>query len=207
MLFSVFLSGTLDYLVRMVPGLLAAPVLFFCLRPWRKRRLAARGLKSPALREGALLLFWMFCGGMAMLTLTPYWFHWLALLRGLRPIHPPFFTLGSWELSLNLGLAGRAGSCLQAWTFYILLGNIVMFLPFGFFTVLLWRGFTWRRTLLTGFCITLFIECWQLLVGRAFDLNDLLLNTLGVLLGGLLCALLRRAAPKLGAAFRVQHTG
>ena len=42
-----------------------------------------------------------------------------------------------------------------------------MFLPFGFFPALLWRGCTWKRALATGLCVTGFIECWQLLVGRA----------------------------------------
>ena len=31
---------------------------------------------------------------MAVLTLTPGWFNWLPLLRGLVPDHAPFFTLG-----------------------------------------------------------------------------------------------------------------
>lgn len=54
-----------------------------------------------------------------------------------------------------------------------------MFLPFGFFPALLWRGCTWKRALAAGLCVTGFIECWQLLVGRAFDIDDLWLNTLG----------------------------
>ena len=68
----VFVESTLDYIVRMLPGLLGAVILFFLLRPWRMKRLGGAGQSSPRLREGALLLFWMFCGGMAILTLTPY---------------------------------------------------------------------------------------------------------------------------------------
>ena len=204
--YSVFVNGTLDYLLRMLPGIVLAAVLFFALRPWRRRQLAKQGLESRRFREVVLLLFWLFCGGMAMLTLTPYWFDWLPLLLGRRPIHPPFFTLGSWELAPTLGLVGLPGSYLWTWTLYILLGNIIMFLPFGFFAALLWRGFTWRLALATGFSITLFIECWQLLVGRAFDVNDLLLNTLGVLLGALLARLLLRLIPDLGRLLQVRDT-
>ena len=61
-----------------------------------------------------------------------------------------------------------------------------------------------RRALLTGFAITAFVECWQLLVGRAFDIDDLLLNTLGVCCGHLLWRLLRRIRPKLTEKFHCQ---
>ena len=61
-----------------------------------------------------------------------------------------------------------------------------MFLPFGFFPALLFRNFGWRRALLTGVCVTAFIEVTQLLVGRAFDIDDLMLNTLGAFCGFLI---------------------
>ena len=80
-----------------------------------------------------------------------------------------------------------------------------MFLPFGFFPALLWRGCTWKRALATGLCVTGFIECWQLLVGRAFDIDDLWLNTLGALCGFWLWRLLDRAAPGWTRRFRVRQ--
>ncbi|MCI9213743.1 MAG: hypothetical protein HFF75_00570, partial [Oscillospiraceae bacterium] len=76
-LYSVFVEDTLRYIIRMFPGFLLAALMFLTLRPWRVRRLAKKGLSSSCLREAALLLFWLFCGGMAVLTLTPGWFNWL----------------------------------------------------------------------------------------------------------------------------------
>ena len=195
-LYSVFVEDTLRYIIRMFPGFLLAALMFLTLRPWRVRCLAEKGLSSSLLREAALLLFWLFCGGMAVLTLTPGWFNWLPLLRGLVPDHAPFFTLGSWNLV--------PGRCFEGglWQSYMLLGNIIMFVPFGFFSALLWRGYTWKRALLTGFCITAFVECWQLCVGRAFDIDDIILNTLGVFCGYLLWRGLRRLAPRLVRRFQ-----
>ena len=201
--YSVFVESSLDYIVRMLPGLVGAAILFFVLRPWRLKRLAGLGLDSSHPREGALLLFWLFCGGMAMLTLTPYWFDWLALARGLRPIHPPFFTLGRIELAGGFRDFGSQNSFLRVWALYILLGNIIMFMPFGFFAALLWRGFTWRRALAVGAAITLSVECWQLAVGRAFDVSDIILNTLGVLCGYWVCRAADRLFPRLTAQFHV----
>ena len=91
--YSIFVEDSLRYIIRMFPGFLLAVLMFLALRPWRVRRLAGQGLSSSLLREAALLLFWLFCGGMAVLTLTPGWFDWLPLLQGLKPVHGPFFSL------------------------------------------------------------------------------------------------------------------
>ena len=90
-----YLSLIRYYVVNMLPGVLGAVLLFGCLYPWRRRRLHDRGLGSTDLREGALLLFWMFCGGMAVLTLTPWGFHWVTLLRyGIISDQGSFFRFG-----------------------------------------------------------------------------------------------------------------
>ena len=179
------------YVENMLPGILAAAALYACLYRLRMRRLTARQLESTLQREVLLVLFWMFCGGMAVLTLTPWGFHWRTLLQhGILSDQGTFFALGDVNLipfrSLELGHQ-------TVYTVFNLLGNLAMFVPFGFFAALLWRGFRGKQALITGLCITAFIECWQLLVGRAFDIDDLALNTLGVLCGyWLWCGLGRR---------------
>lgn len=170
---------TWRYLTQMLPGALAALALYGCLYPWRRRKLRAAGLASSRPRECLLALFWMFSGGMAVLTLCPQpeW-----LWAGLQGYWAPYF--GGWALPLahrvNLLPFSQGDSLLN------LLGNVVMFLPFGFSLPLLWRGWHWRRTLLLGLAATGGIESWQLLIGRYFDVDDILLNTLGVLCGFLL---------------------
>ena len=49
--------------------------------------------------------------------------------------------------------------------------------------------------LLTGFCTSFCVEFLQLFVGRATDIDDLILNTLGGCLGGLLCLIFAHLAP------------
>ncbi len=194
-------SDITTHVLDMLPGAVLAAVLFACLRPWRKHRLAARGLRSTPLREAALLLFWLFCGGMAVITLTPRWLGFGSALRyGLPPAVTVFGTDGGASLfspgEINLIPFQTFGQIRYVW-----LGNIVMFLPFGLFPALLFRGFGWRRALVAGFCVTAFIECWQLCVGRAFDIDDLLLNTLGAFCGWLLALALRRLFPRFFERF------
>ena len=187
---------TADYLRKMLPGVLAALAVYGCLYPRRCRRLQAAGLISLRRREIALVLFWMFCGGRVMLTLTPREFDLIAALRW--GWTGSFFRLGS------VNLIPFQTVRLNGMLLYILLGNILMFLPFGFFPALVWRGSAWKRALLTGFCVTGVIECWQLLVGRAFDIDDLWLNTLGAMTGFWLLRLLERLAPAQVEKFRVR---
>ena len=181
-----------DVVVRMVPGFGLAAILFPALYPLRRKRLTAKHLSSRPAREVLLALLWMFCGGMAVLTLTPPGFHWLAALRCGYSL--PAFSVGSVNL-IPFQTFGQSG--------LILLGNIVMFVPFGLLAAFLWRGFSWKRALLLGVCITAFIECAQLFVGRAFDIDDLLLNTFGVLCGCWLWRLVNRFKPSLSQYFWV----
>jgi glycopeptide antibiotics resistance protein len=82
--------------------------------------------------------------------------------------------------------------------------NIALFLPLGFLLPLLWPS--WNRpigVLLFGFAFSLMIEASQLLNIRFTDIDDVLLNSLGALLGLLLfrvfAALSKRKQPPAGA--------
>ena len=55
----------------------AAALLAFALcQPVRRRKQTAKSVVSSRCRETVLALFWMFCGGMAVITLTPRWVVW-----------------------------------------------------------------------------------------------------------------------------------
>ncbi len=71
------------------------------------------------------------------------------------------------------------------------LGNIILFIPFGLIIPLLWKLST-KKTLFIGFCSSLLIEFTQLFLARGTDIDDLILNTTGTLLGILLFKLLQK---------------
>ena len=79
-------------------------------------------------------------------------------------------------------------------SFHNLAGNILGFVPAGFFIPMLWknkRGFFF--TICVTFQMSLLVEILQLIfrVG-SFDVDDLLLNTFGGMLGYLLLILLKK---------------
>lgn len=62
--------------------------------------------------------------------------------------------------------------------------NVYLFLPLGFFLPMLWRDFrSLPKTVFVGFLTSLTIELLQIFTFRATDVNDLMTNTLGTLLG------------------------
>ena len=74
--------------------------------------------------------------------------------------------------------------------------NVLLFVPLGAFLPLLWDRFRrMKRTVLFGFGISLVIEAAQMFTYRATDVNDLITNTLGTLLGFFLGNALRKAIP------------
>ncbi|MBQ9181932.1 MAG: VanZ family protein [Bacilli bacterium] len=82
------------------------------------------------------------------------------------------------------------------------LGNIILFIPFGFVIPLLWNVSN-RKVIVIGACISFFIEISQLLLARGTDVDDLILNTSGVILGLLLYKLLYKKNYKIMDKFKI----
>ncbi|MDU5333468.1 VanZ family protein [Enterococcus sp.] len=71
--------------------------------------------------------------------------------------------------------------------------NIIMFAPLGFLLPLIWKQCRkLSSTVLLGFQFSLMIELLQLFNRRATDIDDLLMNTLGALIGFLIWLLYQK---------------
>lgn len=70
-----------------------------------------------------------------------------------------------------------------------LTANLLLFMPLGFFQKLLWNR-SLCSAAATGFSFSLLIEISQLVNRRSTDIDDLLANTLGAVLGWFLCRFL-----------------
>lgn len=62
-------------------------------------------------------------------------------------------------------------------------GNSLMFVPFGFFTAYLLRKTRLHWVLLITLIVSLSIELLQTQIGRVFDIDDVLLNLIGGAIG------------------------
>lgn len=95
--------------------------------------------------------------------------------------------------------------------------NAVLFVPLGFLLPLIWRRYrSMGRTAAAGFLLSAAIELSQLFNRRFTDIDDLIMNTLGAVLGWALWCLFRallrgeRSAPEellSGRSFAARHEG
>lgn len=63
------------------------------------------------------------------------------------------------------------------------LGNLFMFLPYGFFASYFLKSKKKAPIIILSILTSLTIEFTQLMIGRVFDVDDVLLNVLGALVG------------------------
>ena len=62
--------------------------------------------------------------------------------------------------------------------------NILLFVPFGFFLPILWDKFrNIKNIALMGFIVTSLIEISQIFTFRTSDINDIITNTVGTIIG------------------------
>ena len=81
-----------------------------------------------------------------------------------------------------------------------LFGNIIPFMPIGLLAPLVVRSISWQKALVLGVVTGLTFEVMEVVfrVG-IFDVDDLILNAFGVMLGyGVFVRFKRRAQPRLG---------
>ena len=83
-----------------------------------------------------------------------------------------------------------------------LVGNIIPFMPIGLLAPLVFRSISWKEALVLGVVTGLTFEVMEVVfrVG-IFDIDDVILNGLGVMIGyGVFVMLRRRAQSRLGWA-------
>jgi len=77
------------------------------------------------------------------------------------------------------------------------LGNILLFVPFGFFVSFILKTKKPGYIIIVTFITSLVIEFTQLLIGRTFDVDDVLLNIIGGFLGYLVYLIIQVIYDKL----------
>lgn len=195
-----------DYILDLIRMMLAGLPVYILARYLqlrrRAKRLSARSgtkikLKFNKLREFFLGLFVIFMIALLVFVWQGEYGTPIGMLRSAyRRLHTgwginlvPFHTIRSYYRVF--GVSGDL--------FWInIIGNILMFIPWGFGLLFLWKK-NRRMIRLVGFSAMLpvLIEASQLFINRQVDVDDFILNFAGGLLGGLLFLLLAKLFPKM----------
>ena len=167
---NVFLS----YIITMVTYIVFAIPIYVAIR--YNRYVKTRTFDKK--KEILLFIFVMFMVGLASLTIMPKFDSKGDLIVSKNRLNLiPFKIFYDTIIELSKGNI-----------YYLLisfLGNIVMFIPIGFFVKKIYNLDT-KKIVKIGFLISLTIEIIQIFTGRQTDIDDLILNTFGVYLGTLI---------------------
>lgn len=160
------------------------PIYFFVLSlifyiPVRYSIIQGKGIKINYYKEVIYILLIIYVESLLYLTVYPssgvIHSDWV----GVNLV--PFDTIKDYLFLFAYGYMGTAT--------INLIGNIIVLVPLGVLLVLLNKNITFIKILMIGFGTTLAIETTQLVLSmsgwlsRSFDIDDIILNTLGVLIG------------------------
>lgn len=156
--------------------------------------------KKERVRWGAEILrvlFVCYLTGLVSLVILPANF-WLWVYDGLFfgwwDQLGPLFRLGDVNLVPSVVKCLKGELSLGSWVKTMLVGNVAMFVPLGFFLPLVTRVRSRGKILVTAAAVPLCCEVLQLLFGRSFDVDDLICNFAGIVIGAAIGSAVLRAA-------------
>ena len=134
--------------------------------------------KRTVVQHIVLTVFWFYIAGVLAITLFPI------------PVVPDLSGHQAPHNLMPLSTIGRLVSLPLRHMVRPLLGNILLLCPLGFFIAMLKRNMRLAHIILAGFLCSLAIELIQLSIGliirfsyRSFDVDDIILNTIGYMSG------------------------
>ncbi|MBS4219783.1 VanZ family protein [Bacillus sp. FJAT-49711] len=188
-LIKMYVINMIGYMIVALPFYLIARVVF--LKRKKKR--------VELMRESMLALFVLYIVGLASQTIIPRWdagmmadtgklYFDVYLYNGIAHVNLiPFHTISQYFFTTNVNVDNWGGLSLVN-----IVGNMLVFSPIGIFVPILWsRMRSFSKILFLGLGITCFIELIQLFIGRSTDIDDVILNVIGVLIGYSMYALLK----------------
>lgn len=179
-------GSVMGYFLQALPVAIFVGILYVVIRI---AFLKKQNRQIQWLSELLRVLFVCYLTGLVSLVVLPANF-WLCFYDGI------FF--GWWDglrEQLHIGdvnlvpsvikcLAGELS--LGSWVKTMLVYNILMFVPFGFFLPLTTKIKSFRKMLLVADAMPVCVEVLQLVFGRSFDVDDLICNFIGILAGAAL---------------------
>ena len=94
-----------------------------------------------------------------------------------------FFSLGEINLVPAMVKILSGELVLGSWVKEMLVGNVLMFVPFGLFLPFITRNITSKNIFLIAVAVPLAVEVFQLVLGRSLDVDDLICNFVGIVAG------------------------
>lgn len=176
-------ASVLGYFLQVLPISLIAGIVYIVIKAVSRKR-----QKCPFICMDEIIRFLFVCylTGLISLVILPANF-WLNVYDGVflgwwNEVEP-FFSFGGINIVPSLVKAMSGELVIGSWVKTMLIGNILMFLPLGFFLPLITKRVDRKDILAVAVVVPLVAELFQMGFGRSFDVDDLICNFIGIVLG------------------------
>ena len=185
-------SGTIiAYFIQAVPIACVVGLVFIIARILF---LKAKKRNIVLTEEIIKMLFACYISGLLSLVVLPANF-WLKVYDGIFlgwwGELGTFFSLGGINLVPAIVKILSGELVLGSWVKEMLVGNVLMFVPLGFFLPFITRKITLKNISLISVAVLLVVEVFQLVLERSFDVDDLICNFVGIIVGYLIAFALK----------------
>lgn len=184
----------IDYLVAMAPYALGAVPFGILWRFFARRKLKENGMITTKEHEIVSVLFLMFMAALISQTIVPDTFNFSLADMEINTERLNLIPFKEIKIAFSLG-----GS------FFLVnfIGNLVMFLPIAFFVGLLYNKPTFLKCVLITMAFSVLVEACQLPQDRGTDIDDVILNTLGGVIGYIMYVIADKVFPRFSSRCKV----
>lgn len=142
------------------------------------------------------VIFVCYLTGLINLVLVPsnLWsYFWFYIKNG----YPAGDSLGWFSGSFNFvpslyKYLVKSELSIGTWVQDMLIGNVLMFIPMGILIPLVFKKTNIKNIFIISIFIPLSIEVLQPIVGRSFDIDDIIMNFIGIVIGYLIILIFRK---------------
>ncbi len=185
-------NSIINQFIQVIPITLLLEIFYIVIRVIYLKR---KKFKINYKQEILYLIFMCYIVVLFNLTLVPsnFWsniWHLIFYGFGERPL------AGMFEFSYNfiptLYKVIIDEYLLGSWVITMIIGNVLMFIPMGVLIPLCFKNIGNKKIVIYAVLIPLIIEIFQPIIGRSFDIDDIIMNFLGIIIGYLIVILIRR---------------
>lgn len=178
------ISTSVNYIVQVFPLALTVSTVYMLSRHNKARNNKVE-LENIYVESAKLIFVFYFAALVGLKMTTPnFWSHlWGFIFHGRFDLSFQDFFSGAFSFrpTIIFLLTGRMTS--GVWVKTLLIGNIIMFIPFGLLLPLIREQKTFRYVIKCCFLVSLIMEILQPILGRSFDIDDILCNVIGAIIG------------------------
>ena len=150
-------------------------------------------------KEAVQLVFVCYLTGLFNLIVMPANF-WLCFMDGVAfgwwDEMGALFSFSGFNLMPTLLLCLRGEYAMGSWVKAMLIGNIAMFFPLGFLLPFVTEKISSKNIWAIAVLVPLAMELLQMFLGRCFDIDDLICNFAGIVIGFQFALLLKNSCCK-----------